>query len=381
MMPSTQRRLTLQRRRTALLVGLCALAAMAIPASASAASWSSQSMPNPKLSGLPAGNNDISCSSKTACMAVGEWSSGPGETWPYAARWNGTKWTLGEVPLPEESELPFGLKGVSCPTANFCVTGGVTSIGGAYIPHAIVWNGTKWTAEAMQGLPAETVEANISEISCPSTSVCVAVGEHRDFIGESVESNSLMEIWNGSEWSLEEIPNPEGAVETWLTKVSCASASSCTAIGQYVNSKYELFGFETIWDGSKWSSQALTNPSQALVEDLSCTTAGDCMRVGTFFDSGLGKYVPFAARRTGGKWSTESLASLAGGAFITGISCVSSSACTAVGASGAGSPIALHWNGTKWTLETVTNGGSAISCTAAEACMAVGSPGFSARWE
>jgi hypothetical protein len=76
----------------------------------------------------------------------------------------------------------------------------------------------------------------------------------------------------------------------------------------------------------------------------------------------------FAGRWNGGKWST--LPSPTGQA--TGVSCVSASWCMAV----AGGPLAEPWNGMDWSAQPIPSGIglSGVSCASRHACTAVGGP-------
>jgi hypothetical protein len=46
---------------------------------------------------------------------------------------------------------------------------------------------------------------------------------------------TLAERWNGRRWSIERTPNPAGAKASELEAVSCAPATTCTAVGHSDN--------------------------------------------------------------------------------------------------------------------------------------------------
>ena len=64
-------------------------------------------------------------------------------------------------------------------------------------------------------------------MSCTSASACTAVG----YYASGSTYVTLAERWNGTKWSIQHTPNPTGAPGSWLDGVSCASASTCTAVG------------------------------------------------------------------------------------------------------------------------------------------------------
>ena len=70
----------------------------------------------------------VSCSSRTACLAVGF----------IAERWNGRSWTLEQIPAP------IALLGVSCPTRTLCIAvGNSTPHRGPAVPVVMRWSGAK----------------------------------------------------------------------------------------------------------------------------------------------------------------------------------------------------------------------------------------------
>ncbi len=139
------------------------------------------------------------------------------------------------------------------------------------------------------------------------------------------------------------------------------------------------------WNGSSWSD--VTPPSPAgsagsALQGVSCISATACVAVGSYVD-GDGDNRAWIERWTAGVWSQETPALVSGTSAeaLVGVSCTSADACTAVGYSGA-EPFAQlieRWDGTSWGLQTAVpppgaTGGqlSGVSCSSATACMAVG---------
>jgi hypothetical protein len=80
------------------------------------------------------------------------------------------------------------------------------------------------------------VATYLGGVSCPSTTACTTVGStlklnHR---GGIFRYQAVAERWNGKRWSIQRIPFPEGAFETHLRGVSCASRTTCTAVGTLI---------------------------------------------------------------------------------------------------------------------------------------------------
>ena len=81
--------------------------------------------------------------------------------------------------------------------------------------------------------PTNFPNADRYSVSCASTSSCVAVGSYKNTSG--VDSG-FVAILSGSAWTAQAAPLPSNAVATgghFLTTVSCSSATFCVAGGAY----------------------------------------------------------------------------------------------------------------------------------------------------
>ena len=245
---------------------------------------------------------------------------------PLAERWNGTGWSL--LPFPS---LPNGawqgwLGAVSCTSASACKAVGEFFNGSAWGLLAERWDGSSWSLESM---PDPVPPANISQpgtnlnglsLSCSSGSYCTAVGGY-DL--NSGGGQSFAERWDGSRWSLEATPKIAGAFETQLRGVSCTSPSACSAVGYYnPSSSGPHRTLAERWNGTSWSVQRTPNALGALVA-VSCTSGRACMAVGNGFQ-------PLVERKDGTSWSIERTPS-ADDALLQAVSCTSSVVCTALG--------------------------------------------------
>jgi hypothetical protein len=186
-----------------------------------------------------------------------------------------------------------------------------------------------------------------------------------------------------------------------LKGVACTSSSNCWSVGGYSSGGSEL-NEALRWNGTKWSRVATPNPggstnnaSNELV-GVRCNAPSDCWAVGDFALGGVQRNE--ALRWNGTKWSVVTTPNGAGtnpGAFngLFDVTCTAKNNCWAVGEDGffgAGYETILNqvlrWNGTKWSVYTVTNPGTsgpsdanvlqAVRCTSAANCWAVGTYGF-----
>jgi hypothetical protein len=312
----------------------------------------------------------VSCSSATACTAVG--SSGNG---PLAERWDGTSWAGQSLADPSG----VSLHDVDCPSASDCEAVGSTSQG----PVAERWNGTDWVAQRTPGLPGTLGE--LSGVSCSSPSACLAVGKYEIDTNSYYTDLPLAERWNGSTWTLDSPPNPPGD-DNALAGVSCSSATACTAVGSQTGAV-----LVERWNGASWSTQTTPSVSGAELLGVSCPSPSACTAVGDQLGSSTG--IVLAERWDGTDWVVQPAPNPAGrDSQLTGVSCVTTSDCTAVGTYGTGFngpylTLAERWGGS-WAIQTTANppddnglvspseplipGLVGVSCATSSACTAVG---------
>jgi hypothetical protein len=342
--------------------------------------WKIQRTPNPAGS---AGNNveGVSCTSATTCIAVGYYYGSQGKTITLAERWNGTTWMVHTGPLVTS------LNGVSCTSATACTAvGGVLVKSGHVVTVAERWNGKSWRTQPTPN-PSRAGYSQFNAVSCASATACTAVGYYYD---TSSVFFPLAEEWNGKSWAIRATPKPARSMDPKLNGVSCTSATACTAVGGYENSSDPSFPNQTLaerWNGRSWTIRATTNPGPEsdYLYSVSCTSASTCTAVG---DQQLnsGELVTLAERWNGTAWTTQGTPNppTPGTSILSGVSCASATACTAVGwyaesnAEPTG-PFAEGWNGTTWTVQTTPSPAgtdwsplNGVSCTSAAACTAVG---------
>ena len=95
---------------------------------------------------------------------------------------------------------------------------------------------------------------------------------------------ALVERWNGTKWAIQKTPNPVGASSIFLFGVSCTSASACTAVGYYYNGTTYVTLAER-WNGTKWSIQQTPNPTGGSGNQLvgvSCASTSACTAAGQY---------------------------------------------------------------------------------------------------
>jgi len=234
---------------------------------------------------------------------------------------------------------------------------------------AEAWNGTSWSIQPTPDAPGAS-ESVLSRVSCTSATACTAVG-YSHATGDLAPRTTLAEAWNGTSWSIQPTPH-QSTADHVLNAVSCTSASACTAVG--------LVGYQTLaerWNGTSWSNQPTPHPEHGpdMLLGVSCASASACVAVGSAYDGTIGEVwdgTSWTIQPTPGPQTVVPIPSAS-------VSCTSATACTALWASRFRT-VAGGWNGTSWAPQaTASPAGSTVhtlpgvSCAAGGPCIAVGS--------
>jgi hypothetical protein len=313
--------------------------------------------------------NGISCTSVSNCIGVGDRLNSKGAEVALAEVWNGTIWSATKALSPsgaEQSEL----SSVSCVSASDCMAVGQSDD----LAMAESWNGTIWTLES---ITSNDFFASLGGVSCPSAELCRAVGYG---VTEKGVEDVLAETWNGTMWTQTKGPKVSGAESSLFESVSCISADACEAVGSSYSETGEISTLAESWTAKGLVLQQTPNSKSATSEltGISCVLSSDCVAVGFTTENA------FAETWNGTRWSLVRTPEPAGseGSELVGISCTSSTSCMAAGSyfssSGAEETLAMGWNGKAWTIEPSPNPSSVddalfgVDCTSESACTAAG---------
>ena len=242
--------------------------------------WDYLASPNPPArsgAGEPEAVLDaVSCTSDSACTAVGSFSDGVNTpTSTLVEAWHGS-WTIVSSPNPSDlgTNGVADLTSVSCATAggSYCRAVGGEKTSGSTIHHAFseVEHNGSWTLDVL----VDKVPANpsqFSSVSCSSASQCLAVGYYQVASAQFL----LTDSWNGKSWTL--IPATKGVGPA--TGVSCISARNCTAVGSS--------GIAYGWNGSTWAAESpAPKGGEGSVSSVTCALSM-CMAVGDYVARGV----------------------------------------------------------------------------------------------
>ena len=295
------------------------------------------------------------CANSLQCWAVGITlenlgGGNPSSVSPLVEAWNGTTWTL--VPMPLPGGEGGGLFDATCVNGSDCwAVGAVVATGSGNPTGTLIeqWNGTSWSVvpSPTPGGPG-VVGAILSSVSCASASSCMAVGYATDVNGNNL--TDVVEQWNGSSWTI--VPGAAtGQAFDQLLRVQCLSANNCWAVGN-AGPVSQMSGFLPIFPGAVGD--------QGLIEH---------------WDGSAWSIMPSV---------TEPVPN---GGYLSGLECVGATDCWASGATtddtgNAAGILMEHWDGATWTDASASVPGSTspgtlagISCVSAVQCWAVGSTG------
>jgi hypothetical protein len=365
------------RARSAAVPGVAVVAMLALSggsALAATPAWTLVSSPN--VNGVPQDNflGGVSCVGTSFCVAVG-YINGTSTDKTLIQKWNGTSWATLSSPHPGTGSF---LNAVSCVSTSFCMA--VGSYGTRTASPTLVekWNGSKWSMVTSPN-PGTPAANGLDGVSCASPTSCVAVGSS----DVNPTATPLAEKWNGTSWTLTTLPD-DALASSGLNGVSCPSATFCLAVGVGHTGASEGT-FADKWNGTTWTLVPYQSAGKTVIlNGVTCTSTTFCMAVGSSSDN-VNPGQTLTAKWNGKGWKAISSpdTSAAQNNQLNAVSCTSSSFCAAVGLYDNGGhypqTLAQKWNGASWTITKSPNTSSvqdnelsAVSCTSASLCMSGG---------
>ena len=339
-----------------------------------AAEWQLQAhiegeIPRPNLPLL-----DISCSSASLCVAVGELDTIVSTTNPTrgASAWHQVK-PMGAANTdcqahwspPCRDPRDRTIRGVSCPSAQLCVA--VTGEGYVYSSTDPTGSGDDWHVADVDG---EGRDTHLLGVSCPTASLCVAVSGERYTSGKVLTAT-----------------NPTGGASAWtvtqldesldLRGVSCATPTLCVAVARQGRL---LVSTNPTGGASAWTELG-TPGGPGNLQGVSCAASRLCVA-----GNAGGNLLTSTEPTVGSTWREAD-----GGSSVqvTGVSCLPSRQCMAVDNNGdviaSSDPTggSSSWSRTRLIpyvqpageLEEPLNGLFGVSCVSSSFCAVVAADG------
>lgn len=189
------------------------------------------------------------------------------------------------------------------------------------------------------------------------------------------------------------MPQSDLVKSSHLRSVSCTSENFCVAVG-YQDLYYSKFNNSTVkqtltkvWRGAGWMDVPSPNQGVQVGNQLfgvTCLSETFCKAVGT------GGASPIAISWNGSVWSMDSISNSLVGGFVD-VSCVSVEMCVTVGSQQVGSvyqTLVAMWSGANWTMVPSPNSAPSdsnnllsVSCKTVSSCVAVGGSRSSSKVE
>jgi hypothetical protein len=297
-------------------------------------------------SGTAESEDLLACATATWCMTATTEASPRGFV-DVAARWDGTSWM--RTPVPSDLVAHQALGAVSCPSETSCLAVGFTANEAGQSLDAQTWNGTAWTAVP----PPVGATASVSDVSCPTADMC-AVG------GLSTAQGPILAVRQAGAWRT--TPAPDGfrdtevrldcARATWCVAavgrgdiqrwdgtgwaplagpdgyvydIACPAPDRCIAVGQTLYATVPVPAFFH-WDGRTWTTRYVprVNDVDAWLNRISCGAVDRCAAVGSAYP------YPAVAQWDGTEWTDQRAPSTDAGGELREVSCAAT-VCMATG--------------------------------------------------
>jgi hypothetical protein len=261
-----------------------------------------------------------------------------------------------------------GPRGVSCPTASVCLAVGGGDQFNRVSPTVYRRIANNWKASKLM-LPTG-VNATLDAISCPTATSCVAIGSADLDRGSGYTWGTLVARWNGTKWHTSTSPLPFASVFLYSTRVDCpVSTAMCWVVNGDGGPAVSL---------GVLTPSGLTQKTVALpagwtnfhANDISCTPKA-CMLVGSVTPTAGGLDHGISYLLTG----TTAGFLLTPQPVMISVECLSATSCVA----SASFQLLETWNGTQWTYVSLNNVGAAsaaprlVGCRTPSNCLAFGS--------
>ncbi len=270
--------------------------------------------------------------------------------WQAGSAFAGTGWSVVSSVNPAGDDIFNGIAATSVSDA--------WAVGGAnlgYTPQTLVehWNGSVWSVVSSPS-PGAATFIRLSGVAALNSSNAWTVGYYQDNSGSVL---TLIEHWNGSAWSVVSSPNAAGFMANELFAVSARSANDIWAVGNSQTNNNVTQTLIEHWNGSQWSLIPGINPgaSFSILRGVAAVSATNAWAVGNYTNS-QGTSQALIERWNGSKWNVVPGANPATNNYLFGVSGVPGSThMWAVGEysnGNAGQPLTEKWNGTSWNVVT-----------------------------
>jgi hypothetical protein len=197
----------------------------------------------------------VAATGSSGAWAVGDYGTAGNTTRTLIERWNGRAWTLVASPNPG------GSHGSALSAVAAAGTSGAWAVGYYYGPpqRPLVewWNGRAWAFVGSPN-PGGRDGGALDTVTTAGGSGAWAAGN----VGTRTVDEALIEQWNGRSWTQVASPRPASSRGSNLTAIAADRAGGAWAVGYYfadTNVEPAVFTLIERWNGRDWTQ--VTSPS------------------------------------------------------------------------------------------------------------------------
>ena len=272
----------------------------------------------------------------------------------------GPQWHSAQLRAPANAGTIYAVKplAVSCSAPGYCAAAGYLQTpppqGSNYdyqqAPIVAVDSGGRWSRFSPLELPADAAPGNptaqVSSVSCPTRTFCVAVGYYTTTAFNNTQVEGFTATLSAGTWSRAvALALPASLVNdaAALDSVSCPTSVYCLAAGTITTGLRTALPLTAVRSNGQWqvaeapSMLPSTAQDQMLNMSVSCPSAGNCAAVGTAYSfdhenmSGLQWVESHGSWRRATITAVPSDADQGTGATLSSVSCSVLGSCVAVG--------------------------------------------------
>jgi hypothetical protein len=222
-------------------------------------------VPSPNKGSLGSTLSALSIVSAQDIWAVGITTSASSNQ-PLIEHWNGTTWSIVNLPA-----IAGQLRSVSAVGPN-----DVWAVGSYAVPNFTStliehWNGTTWSI-VNSPKPVNLINTLNSVVTISKNNVW-AVGDYTNSPAPSAEYTPLLEHWNGISWSI--VNSPVQGTSDFVNGVAAITLNNITVVGDYRSSLDPQGPYSTLvehWNGKQWS--VVNSPSPGSIDSDLVAAAG-----------------------------------------------------------------------------------------------------------
>ena len=217
------------------------------------------------------------------------------------------------------------------------------------------WNGSAWSQVPTPNIMRS--DEKLNAVSAAAANDVWAVGS----VNQTgfAHTDPLAAHWDGSAWTIVPTPSTTGGAKSILFGVANLGTANAWAVGRSEANRALI----EHWDGSAWTIVPSPNPAAPTPAGVSQALNGvveispnDAWAVGNTTDiTGFVGAKPIAMHWNGTAWSVSTLPDLGTGGTLASVTASSATSVWAAGLPG-GTTSVLHWNGTSWAPETTPVG-------------------------